>query len=89
VEVAASSVSRDLHQKKDAYARNGVREYLVWRVEDAAIDWFDLIDGRYRSRDLPGPGRLESQVFPGLVLDVPSALRLDAAAVLATLESAR
>src|SRR5436309_8264079 len=31
-EVASSSVSYDLHQKLHAYRRNGVREYLVWRV---------------------------------------------------------
>ena len=29
VEVAASSASYDLHDKKRAYQRNGVREYLV------------------------------------------------------------
>jgi len=28
-EVAASSVSIDLHAKKNAYRRNGVKEYLV------------------------------------------------------------
>lgn len=85
VEVAASSVSRDLHQKKDAYARNGVREYLVWRVEDGVIDWFELSDGRYRARELPGSGVVESNAFPGLVLDVRAALRLDASAVLTAL----
>src|SRR5688572_14986767 len=31
VEVAASSVSYDLHQKLGAYRRNGVQEYLVYR----------------------------------------------------------
>ena len=34
VEVAASSVSYDLHAKLNAYRRNGVREYVVWRVLD-------------------------------------------------------
>ena len=38
VEVAASSVSYDLHNEKEAYRRNGVREYVVWRVQDKAID---------------------------------------------------
>lgn len=88
VEVAASSVSRDLHQKKDAYARNGVREYIVWRVEDGAIDWFELSEGQYRARELPGSGVVESNIFPGLVLEVRAALRLDAAAVLAALAPA-
>jgi Uma2 family endonuclease len=47
VEVASSSVSYDLHQKKEAYRRNKVREYVVWRVLDRAIDWFRLVDGQY------------------------------------------
>ena len=33
-EVASSSVSIDLHKKLHVYRRNGVREYLVWRVQD-------------------------------------------------------
>lgn len=72
-EVAASSVSLDLGDKLRAYRRNGVREYLVWRVLDRAIDWFVLRDDRY---DAIGPGEdglLRSQAFPGLWLD-PGAL---------------
>ncbi|UFP96921.1 Uma2 family endonuclease [Gloeobacter morelensis MG652769] len=42
VEIAASSVSYDLHEKLRAYQRNGVQEYLVWRLEDGQIDWFIL-----------------------------------------------
>ncbi len=38
VEIAASSASYDLHDKKNAYQRNLVQEYLVWRVLDQAID---------------------------------------------------
>jgi Uma2 family endonuclease len=29
---------RDLNDKMRAYSRNGVREYIVWRTEDGAID---------------------------------------------------
>ena len=61
VEVAASSANYDLHEKKEAYRRNGVREYVVWRVIDRAIDWFELRDGAYvlREPDEAGerPGR--------------------------------
>src|SRR5262249_61420866 len=39
-EVAASTVSIDRNAKKRAYARNGVREDVLWRVQDAALDWF-------------------------------------------------
>ena len=47
IEVTASSVSYDLHQKLGAYRRNGVAEYLVYRVEDGEVDWFVLEGGVY------------------------------------------
>ena len=34
-EVAASSASIDLHAKRNAYRRNGVQEYIVWRTIDS------------------------------------------------------
>ena len=42
VEVAASTESYDMHDKLRAYRRNGVQEYIVWRVYDQQIDWFKL-----------------------------------------------
>jgi hypothetical protein len=81
-EVAASRVSYDLHVKLDAYRRNGVREYLVWRVDDREIDWFALRGQRYERLPAGSDGVLRSEVFPGLWLDVPALLRNDAAAVL-------
>ena len=85
VEIAASTVSVDLNQKKDAYRRNGVSEYLVWRVLQDAVDWFVLEAGEYVAL-LPGvDGILESRVFPGLRLDVAALLADDLAGVLAQL----
>jgi Uma2 family endonuclease len=82
VEVSASTVSRDLHLKRKIYRRNGVREYVVWRVEDEAIDWFVLRSGEYTALQ-PAPDHLlRSEVFPGLWLDAPALLRGDLAAVL-------
>jgi Uma2 family endonuclease len=46
VEVAASSVSKDMNDKLKAYRRNGVQEYLVWQVEEQKIVWFFL---KYRT----------------------------------------
>ncbi len=83
VEVAASSVSYDLHEKKEAYRRNGVREYLVWRTIDGALDWFELRDGEYVLRESDAEGMIESVQFSGLRLHVPSLLSGDAAGVLA------
>jgi len=82
-EVAASSASYDLHDKLRAYQRNGVPEYLVWRVDDRAVDWFALAGGRYQPLAAERDGVLRSARFPGLWLDVPALLRLDFAAVLA------
>jgi Uma2 family endonuclease len=81
-EVAASSVSYDLHDKLNAYARNGVREYVVWRVYDQEIDWFVLHQGRYEPLPPAADGILRSSVFPGLWLDAAAMLRGDLAAVL-------
>jgi len=75
VEVAASSASRDLHQKLAVYRRNGVREYVVHRVDDAAVDWFELVHGAYERQVADAQGRYRSRVFPGLGLDVPALLR--------------
>ena len=72
-EVSASSVCYDLHDKLEAYRRNRVQEYVVWRVEDRAIDWF-VLRGEDFDQLLPSAdGFLKSVVFPGLWLD-PQAL---------------
>src|SRR5688500_15668688 len=47
VEVAASSASYDLHDKLRACRRNGVQEYVAWRVLDSALDWLVLPEGSY------------------------------------------
>jgi Uma2 family endonuclease len=83
VEVAASSVSIDLHSKKEAYRRNGVGEYIVWRVDDEAIDWFRLDEGTYVPVEPDAHGIIESVQFPGLRLDVKAMLAGDVAAVAA------
>jgi Uma2 family endonuclease len=84
-EVSASSVSKDLGPKMQAYARNGVSEYLVWRVEDEAIDWFKLRDGNYVRMEPDESGIIRSRVFPGLWLDVAAMADRNLAHVLAVL----
>lgn len=85
-EVSASSASYDLHDKLRAYQRNGVREYLVWRVWDSTIDWFGLRDERFERLPLTEAGQYQSKVFPGLWLDPAALLRGDFARVLAVLQ---
>ena len=83
VEIAASSASYDLHDKLRAYERNGVREYIVWRVVEGAIDWLSLRDGRFVRIEPDQDGVLESATFPGLRLNLPKLLAGDLAGVLA------
>ena len=87
VEIAASTVSIDLHDKKSAYRRNGVREYIVWRTLDREIDWFCLQDGEYIRLELDENGIIKSQVFPGLWFAVEPMLSGSMADVLAVLRS--
>jgi Uma2 family endonuclease len=87
IEVAASTVNYDLYDKKEVYRRNGVLEYLVWRVLDRAIDWFRLTGGEYIRVEPDADGVIESAIFlvPGLRLHVPAMLDGDTARVLAEL----
>jgi Uma2 family endonuclease len=85
-EVAASSASYDLHDKLNAYRRNGVREYIVHRVRDQKVDWFVLREGRFEPLASSADGLLRSSIFPGLWLDPAALVRGDAAAVLAAIQ---
>lgn len=73
-EIAYSTVNYDLHEKLTACERNGVPEYLVWRVGEGEVDWFQLHGRRYRKMVLAQDGIYRSVVFPGLYLDVEAAL---------------
>jgi Uma2 family endonuclease len=86
VEVAYSSASYDVHDKLKVYRRNGVQEYVVWRVQDEAVDWFELKEGVYVPLPLDARGVIHSRVFPGLSLPVDKLLDGDLAGVLAELQ---
>jgi Uma2 family endonuclease len=86
VEVSASSASIDLNTKLRVYRRNQVREYLVWRVLDGAIDWFALRAGAFERLPTSPEGWLKSMAFPGLWLDSAALLRDDGAVVLDVLQ---
>jgi Uma2 family endonuclease len=86
-EVASSSESFDLHTKFNVYRRRGVKEYIVWRVLDKAIDWFVLSGQTYQPLAPDADGFMKSRVFPGLWLDAAAMLRGDLASVLAALQS--
>jgi Uma2 family endonuclease len=87
VEISASTVSIDLHDKKEAYRRNGVQEYLVWRTLQRELDWFSLHDGEYIRIESNQDGIIKSEVFPGLWLAVEAILSGEMAKVLSVLQT--
>ncbi|MEK7678520.1 MAG: Uma2 family endonuclease [Verrucomicrobiota bacterium] len=87
VEVAASSASIDTRDKRHVYRRNGVQEYVVWRVLEKAVDWWELVEGEYQPLRPAAEGILESKAFPGLRLAVAPLLALDVKAVLDELQA--
>ncbi|NEP13311.1 MAG: Uma2 family endonuclease [Symploca sp. SIO2C1] len=86
VEIAASTVSIDLHDKQRAYRRNRVQEYLVWRVYDRKFDWFRLRSGKYIKLQPDEKGIIKSEIYPGLWLDVSALLSGNLAKVLEVLQ---
>ncbi len=84
-EVAASSASYDLHDKKAAYERNGVGEYVVWDIERAKVFWFVLDDARFVEISPDADGVFESRHFPGLRLDSTALLEGDPRRLVAAL----
>ncbi len=85
-EIAASTVSIDVHDKLKVYRRNQVQEYIVWRVDDQELDWFRLVEGKYIQLIANEKGIISSEVFPGLWLDKQALLTGDLAKVLAVLQ---
>ncbi|MDY6936651.1 MAG: Uma2 family endonuclease [Cyanobacteriota bacterium] len=87
VEISASTASIDLHAKKQAYRRNGVKEYIVWQVLDEKLSWFYLENSEYLDLPIDDNGVLQSQVFPGLWLAATELLAGNMQQVLAVLQS--
>ena len=84
-EIAASTVSYDLHQKLEVYRRHRVREYIVWRVEDEAFDQFVLGKGKFDKVEI-ADCILRSVVFPGLWLAVDALIKEDTNRIYRTLQ---
>ena len=79
-------MSFDLHTKLAVYRRNGVREYLVWRVLDREFDWLVARAGVFEPLLPDESGILRSETFPGLWLNAAALIRGDMARVLAVLD---
>ncbi|MDX2241662.1 MAG: Uma2 family endonuclease, partial [Leptolyngbyaceae cyanobacterium bins.302] len=85
-EIAASSAAIDLGDKKRAYRRNGIKEYIVWQVFEQKLDWFSLQEGEYVPLPVEQDGVVRSRVFPGLWLAVEDLLAGNMVRVLAVLQ---
>ena len=86
VEIAGTSADYDLHEKLEAYLRNGVAEYIVWQTQEGRLDWFRLVNGEYVPMVPDADGLIESQIFPGLRLAVNALMGGDLATVLFELQ---
>lgn len=86
VEIASSSASYDTTEKKTIYRRNGVKEYIIWRVDDGEIDWFVWKNGEYIKLQADKNGVIESRFFGGLRLNVEALLKDDLAKILSDLQ---
>jgi len=85
IEIVGSSSSDDLHQKKGAYRRNGIREYLAWITGEDRLVWWELREGDYHEISKDTDGFLKSRAFPGLWLAKEPLLSSDLKTVLAVL----
>lgn len=86
VEIAASSAAIDLGNKKQAYRRNGVCEYIVWQSYENRLEWFCLIDGEYILLLPDEDEMIRSRMFPGLWLAANDLLTNKMTRVLETLQ---
>lgn len=66
----------------NAYRRNRVQEYLVWQTFENQLSWFRLQDEQYVLVEPNAEGIIQSQVFPGLWLEVAALLKGEMVTVL-------
>ena len=80
------AIAYDLYDKKRAYRRNGVQEYIVWQTLENKLDWFCLQNGEYLPLVADADGVIKSRLFPGLWLDITSLITGNMTKVLAVLQ---
>ena len=69
--VSPSSVQRDRYDKKELYARFGVKEYWIGDTANKALEVLTLKDNRYELHCCAEEkGKLTSLVLPGLEFDL-------------------
>jgi Uma2 family endonuclease len=75
IEVANSTLAKDLGIKKDTYAQAGIEEYWVLNLQDLVLVVFsDLTDSAYRSTTSFTNGIITPLAFPDISIDVQQLL---------------
>ena len=64
IEIARSSRSYDLNEKKADYERAGVREYIVVELEPDRVHWFIRRDGRFEDLPVGATGSIARRSSP-------------------------
>ncbi|QDT39464.1 Uma2 family endonuclease [Stratiformator vulcanicus] len=85
IEVANTTRSIDLNNKKAKYRENGVREYVVYEPTRNVFHWFDLSADKQLT--LPKDNIARSIAFPGLWIDVEAVATKSLGKAKATLEA--
>ena len=83
IEISHSTLAIDLHSKKSDYQAAGVREYLVFCIEERELRAFDLAEDKPLKTSADGIYR--AQIFLGLWIDVDAVFVGDAPKGLKTL----
>ena len=86
VEIAFSTGSTDLHEKRQEYERHGVREYVVVALRQGRVIWHTRQDDAFVELAPDEHGVIRSVAFPGLWLDEAALLAEDLERVLAVLQ---
>ena len=69
--ISPGSVRRDRYDKRELYARFGVKEYWLADVANRSLEVLTLQNGAYQlSSFATGTGKISSTVLPGLELDL-------------------
>jgi Uma2 family endonuclease len=85
VEIASSSASYDLHEKREDYERYRVREYLVYAVRQRRVYWWIRRGNEYHELAPGADDVFRSETFPGLWLDAAAIIQSDGSKINETL----
>jgi Uma2 family endonuclease len=76
IEIANSTLAKDLGVKKDLYARVGIPEYWVMNLQTLELVIFrDLIANEYRSEICLSSGNISPLAFPDLSIEIARLFR--------------